>query len=73
MNVNVVSLSFTVSQVLRQIIHLLSVHAVKKLVLDFESGLWGAVRSVLPDVTVQGCVFHWTQAVWRKVRRVTFM
>jgi len=25
------------------------------------------VKAVMPDVVIMGCVFHWTQAVWRKV------
>ena len=40
--------------------------AVQKVVMDFEKALWAAVKSVM-DVIVMGCVFHWTQAIWRKV------
>ena len=40
---------------------------VKKITVDFEAALWKACRSVLPCVKLQGCVFHWTQALWRKV------
>ena len=25
------------------------------------------MRSVLPNVQLKGCAFHWTQALWRKV------
>ena len=37
-------------------------------VADYEAGLWRAVQDVLPDTRIQGCVFHWTQAVWRKIQ-----
>ena len=42
----------------------------EKVVLDFERATWKALREVLPDVSLQGCVFHWTQAVWRKVQEI---
>ena len=41
--------------------------AVRQVTVDFEKALWSALREVLPTVKIQGCVFHWTQAVWRKV------
>ncbi|XP_078343061.1 uncharacterized protein LOC144628821 [Oculina patagonica] len=34
----------------------------------FEKALWNCLKEVLPDVTVKGCVFHWTQALWRKIQ-----
>jgi transposase-like protein len=40
---------------------------VKKVILDFEIALWKALKSQLPEVKLQGCLFHWTQAIWRKV------
>ena len=41
--------------------------AVKQITLDYEKALWTALREILPNVRNLGCVFHWTQAVWRKV------
>ncbi|XP_028408207.1 uncharacterized protein LOC114530782 [Dendronephthya gigantea] len=40
----------------------------KGVVIDFEHALWQAVAKVFPGASVQGCVFHWTQAIWRKVQ-----
>ena len=30
-------------------------------------GLWQALRNAFPGAQLKGCVFHWTQAVMRKV------
>ena len=35
---------------------------------SFFPGAWNAIRRVFPAVTIKGCVFHWTQAVWRHVQ-----
>ncbi|XP_063447222.1 uncharacterized protein LOC134726731 [Mytilus trossulus] len=43
---------------------------VKLFVADFESGLWRALTSVFDDPVIQGCVFHWTQAIWRKTQEL---
>ncbi len=32
---------------------------------DLEASVWKAAIHVFPDVTIHGCVFHFTQAVWR--------
>ena len=34
---------------------------------DFGKALWGAHRSVVPHVKLQGCPLHWTQLAWKKV------
>ena len=40
---------------------------VKKMVADFQSSIWQGFLSVCPNADVQGCVFYWTQAIWRKM------
>lgn len=34
----------------------------------FLIGAWQGIREVFPGVSIKGCVFHWTQAVWRHVQ-----
>ena len=41
---------------------------VKKITLDFEKALWSVLRHLFPSAKIIGCAFHWTQALWRKVR-----
>ena len=41
---------------------------VKKITLDFEKAMCSATRQVLPNIKLIGCSFHFTQALWRKVR-----
>nr|XP_022308142.1 uncharacterized protein LOC111114145 [Crassostrea virginica] len=38
--------------------------------IDFEQGAWKAIQRTFPDVTIQGCCFHWTQAVWRRIQEI---
>ena len=59
-------------QILREIIHLLPgewLH-VQFVTADFDEALWGALRSVVPHVKLQGCPLHWTQLVWKKVNGI---
>jgi len=35
---------------------------------DFELAVWKALHNVFPDTVVKGCVFHFTQAIWRQVQ-----
>jgi len=44
---------------------------VEDVVTDFEKSLWKAVENVFPRVRHRGCVFHWTQAVWRRMQEVS--
>ncbi|XP_038055816.1 uncharacterized protein LOC119727820 [Patiria miniata] len=42
---------------------------VREMVVDFESDLWSAIRAIF-DVDIKGCLYHWTQAVWRKCQEL---
>ena len=46
------------------------VPSVVELVLDFEKAVWKAAGHEMPRVTLKGCVFHWAQALWRKVQDI---
>jgi len=47
-----------------------TVPAVESITADFEDATWQALYQVLPDVQLRGCVFHFTQAVWRKIQEL---
>ncbi|XP_053381681.1 uncharacterized protein LOC123533370 [Mercenaria mercenaria] len=36
--------------------------------LDFEAAAWQALREVFPGCVLKGCVFHWSQRVYRKIQ-----
>ena len=40
---------------------------VEKVVADFEAGMWRGMLGVFPSIKIQGCYFHWTQAIRRKL------
>ncbi|XP_033759427.1 uncharacterized protein LOC117341641 [Pecten maximus] len=56
--------------VLRAIDRMLPSRRLERCVVDFEAGLWQAIRRRFHDVKIQGCAFHWTQAVYRKVQEL---
>lgn len=37
--------------------------------IDSEKALWKVLPEYLPNAEIKGCVFHWTQAIWRKVSK----
>ena len=56
--------------VLQEVLNFLPATAVQVIVMDFEVAMWQAVRTLLPSVSIKGCGFHWSQAVWRKVQEL---
>ena len=45
-------------------------HMLRKVVMDFKWAAWKALKSVFPGVTLLGCVFHFTQALWKKCQEL---
>ena len=41
--------------------------AVTRVVADFEAAMWKGILSTFPEVHIQGCLFHWAQALRRKM------
>jgi hypothetical protein len=39
-----------------------------QLFMNFETAAQNAARTVFPGITVKGCFFHYTQAIWRKTQ-----
>ena len=35
--------------------------------MDFEAAAWKSIQDIYPGTSIQGCSFHWGQAVMRKV------
>ncbi|XP_045173609.2 uncharacterized protein LOC123535128 [Mercenaria mercenaria] len=56
--------------VLQKTKELLRDPSVEVFVVDFEAAVWGAIRDVFPNVQIKGCVFHWSQSVFRHVESI---
>lgn len=50
-------------------INLLDDNILEEIVADFERACWRAVEDVFPNVSILGCGFHFTQAVFRNLKR----
>eukprot|EP00794_Sanderia_malayensis_P015371 gene15371-biopygen12796 len=56
--------------VLKAVMQLLGSNiSIEQAVLDFEAAAWKGCRKVLTS-NIQGCSFHLTQAIWRKVQNI---
>ena len=51
----------------KKLLALLPSPAVKQVTLDFECTMWKVLSKLLPGIKLLGCLFHWTQPLWRKV------
>ncbi|KAJ8314143.1 hypothetical protein KUTeg_008704 [Tegillarca granosa] len=57
-------------KILQSITGMLQQQELKCVVVDFEIAMWGAVKKVMPGVKIKGCIFHMTQAIWRKTQEL---
>ena len=55
---------------LQKVNTLLSERKVTTFVVDFEAGLWQALRHMYTDPDIKGCAFHFGQALWRKCQEI---
>ncbi|KAL4241148.1 hypothetical protein ACF0H5_001926 [Mactra antiquata] len=42
----------------------------KSVVADFKAAIWQGLMDVFPDSNIHGCAFHFSQALWRKVKEL---
>ncbi|XP_046453634.1 uncharacterized protein LOC124201186 [Daphnia pulex] len=43
---------------------------IKEFVSDYERAIWRGVEDVFPKASMFGCAFHWTQAVFRRLKKI---
>lgn len=58
-------------KVLKKILDILpTAPAVRQITVFYEQTLWSVLNRVLPDATVKGCVYHWTQVAWKTIQEL---
>jgi len=57
------------TKILKTLKMILPMVQTKTFVVDFEAGLWKAIRHVFPEASVKGCVFHFSQALYKHISR----
>jgi hypothetical protein len=55
--------------VFKAIKNLMPSMSVREIMPDYEAALWRSVHVLGARIQHRGCVFHWNQAVWRKIQR----
>jgi hypothetical protein len=43
---------------------------IKEFVSDYERAIWRGVEDDFPKASMFGCAFHWTQAVFRRLKKI---
>lgn len=45
----------------------------KRILSDFEIGIISAAKKYFPDTRLQGCFFHFSQIIWRKIQKERYI
>ena len=60
--------SYLIFQVLDELKKIIPAQAdVEEVVVDFEVAMWNGITHAFPEVEIHRCMFHFCQAVYRKV------
>jgi len=57
-------------KVLKTLKTILPMVQTKTFVVDFETGLWKAIRHVFPEAIIKGCVFHFAHVLYRHIKTI---
>ena len=58
------------AKVFKTLKKILPIVQTRTFVVDFEAGFWKAIRKVFPEASVKGCVFHFSQALYRHIKTI---
>jgi hypothetical protein len=59
-------------QKLKEVVHFRE-DTLERVVVDFERSVWRAVEEEFPWVEIHGCLYHWKQAIRRKIAELGLM